>query len=151
MNIKINANTIVTNKEGKFLLVRLKSGNFAGALCIPGGGVHWGELSHVAARREVLEETGIDIDNKFTPFGFCELKSDLIQQHKIVMLMHTETDGEPKETEEGIPGWYTYEEAEPEMLAFTREAIRIWRENKVHFKLTDKEVDVRNPEYSKAL
>ena len=107
MQIKLNANAIVTNKEGKFLLIKLKGGNFAGALCIPGGGVHPGELSHEAARREVLEETGIDIENKFNPFGFCELRSDLIQQHKIVMLLHTEAEGEPKETEEGIANWLT--------------------------------------------
>ena len=60
------------------------------------------------------------------------------------MLLHREAEGEPKETEEGIANWYKYEEAEPELLAFAREAIRIWRENKPHFKLTDKEVDVRN-------
>lgn len=143
MNIKLNANAIITNKEGKFLLVKLKGGNFAGGLCIPGGGVNWGELSHVAARREVLEETGIEVNNPFVPYGFCELRSDAINQHKIVMLLHSTGEGIPKETEEGIAGWYTYEEAETDMLAFSKEAIRIWRENKVHFKLTDKDVDVR--------
>jgi 8-oxo-dGTP pyrophosphatase MutT (NUDIX family) len=143
--IKLNANAIVTNKEGKFLLVKLKTGNFAGALCIPGGGVMQGELSHEAARREVWEETGIDVTNPFVPYGFCELMSEAIQQHKIVMLLHTTAEGVPKETEEGSACWMTYEEAEPNLLAFAKEAIRIWRNNEIHFALTNKQVDIRNP------
>lgn len=143
-NIKLNANAVVTNKEGKFLLVRLKKGYFAGALCIPGGGVHFHELSHDAAKREVYEETGILVDNEFKPYGFCELMSKEIEQHKIVMLLHAEAEGIPQDTEEGEADWYTYEEAEPELLAFARESIRIWRNKEVHFKLTDKDVDIRN-------
>ncbi len=142
--IKLNSNAVVINSEGKILLVRLKKGNFAGALCIPGGGVQPGELSHEAARREVLEETGIDVKNKFVPFGFCELMSDKINQHKIVMLLHTQAEGVPKETDEGSAGWYDYEEAEPDLLAFAKEAIRIWKNKEVHFKLVADEVDVRN-------
>lgn len=143
--IKLNANAIVTNKEGKFLLVKLKTGNFAGALCIPGGGVLQGELSHEAARREVREETGIDVANTFVPFGFCELMSEAIQQHKIVMLLHAVAEGVPQETEEGVASWMTYEEAEPNLLAFAKEAIRIWQNKKPYFSLTSKQVDVRDP------
>lgn len=143
--LKVNANAVVTNSKGEVLLVRLKKGPFAGALCIPGGGINLGELSHEAARREVREETGIDVDSSFTPFGFCELMSEEINQHKIVMLLHAQGEGIPQDTEEGFAAWMKYEDAEKDLLAFAREAIRIWRDNKPHFTLTDKEVDVRNP------
>ena len=143
MNIKLNSNAIVTNKEGKFLLIKLKKGNFKGGLCIPGGGVEPGELSHEAARREVMEETGIDVKNDFVPFGFCEMKHSGIGQHKVVMLLHSTAEGEPQETEEGIAEWMTYEEAEANLLEFAKEAIRIWKQKEIHFKLTEEQVDVR--------
>ena len=54
--IKLNANAVVTNSENKILLVRLKKGPFAGALCIPGGGVQIGELSHEAAKEKFLRK-----------------------------------------------------------------------------------------------
>lgn len=144
MNIKLNANALVTNSKGEILLIRLKKGPFAGGLCIPGGGVIPGELSHVAARREVLEETGIDIEGKFMPYGFCELRSDIIDQHKIVMLLHAKGEGVPQETEEGSASWMRYEDAEKDLIAFAKEAIRIWKNKEVHFKLTDDEVDIRH-------
>ena len=144
--IKVNANSLITNSKGEILLVRLKKGPFAGALCIPGGGVELGETSHEAARREVLEETGIDVTGSFAPYGFCELMSGKINQHKIVMLMHAKAEGVPQETEEGSAGWWTYEAAEKDLLAFAKEAIRIYNEKNVHFRLTEKQVDIRNPD-----
>jgi len=143
MEMRPNANAIVTNKEGKFLLVRLKKGPFTGGLCIPGGGVEPGELSHETARREVLEETGIDVKSPFIPFGFCELKHDKAKKQKIVMLLHASAEGIPRETDEGIAKWYSYEEAEKELIPFAKEAIKIWRGGKVYFKLVNEEVGAR--------
>jgi ADP-ribose pyrophosphatase YjhB (NUDIX family) len=110
--VKVNANALVTNSKGEILLTRLKVGHFAGSLCIPGGGVQLGELSHEAARREVFEETGIKVQGEFTHYGFCELMKAEINQHKIVMLLHAKAEGIPVDTEEGTGGWYTYETAE---------------------------------------
>ena len=141
--IKVNANALVTNSKGEILLMRLKKGPFAGALCIPGGGVQIGELSHEAARREVMEETGIDVTSSFVPYGFCELMNEEINQHKIVMLLHAKAEGVPKETEEGYASWMLYEDAEKELLAFAKEAIRIYNDKNVHFKLTHAQVDIR--------
>ncbi len=142
--VKVNANALVTNSKGEILLTRLKVGHFAGSLCIPGGGVQLGELSHEAARREVFEETGIKVEGEFTHYGFCELMNAEINQHKIVMLLHAKGEGTPIDTEEGTGGWYTYEAAEKDMLAFAKEAIRIFNEKRVHFALTKKQVDIRD-------
>ncbi len=143
MNIRLNANAVVVNKEGKILLIRLKKGPFKGALCIPGGGVEPGELSHETAKREVFEETGVEVSG-FKPYGFCELIHSGISQHKIVMLMHAKGEGEPKNTEEGEAFWMTYEDAEPELLSFAKEALRIWKNKELHFKLIESEVDIRD-------
>ena len=141
MELRLNANAVVTNEKGEFLLIRLKGGPFAGGLCIPGGGVEPGELSHEAARREVFEETGIDISSKFVPFGFCELKHNTIQKHKVVMLLHANSNEEPQETEEGVAGWFSYDVAEKDLIPFAKEAIRIWKSNDMHFSLIDEATD----------
>ena len=104
-------------------------------------------MSHEAAHREILEETGIDVTSPIVPFGFCEMRHSGIQQHKIVMLSHAQAEGEPQETEEGKAGQYTYEEAEHNMLEFTKEAIRIWKEKKPYFRLTEEQVDVRGHKF----
>jgi len=142
MKIRVNANTVVTNKEGKFLLVKLKGGPFAGRLCIPGGGIDPGELSHDAARREVEEETGIKINEEIIPFGFCEMMHHGIDRHRIVLLLHTFTEGKPKETDEGFAEWLTYEEAEKDLIPFAKEAIKIWKNKGLHFTLIGKEIGI---------
>lgn len=137
MEMRLNANAVITNSKGEFLLVRLKKGPFKGGLCIPGGGVEPGELSHETARREVQEETGIVVDDRLHPFGFCELRHEGHQKQRIVLLLHGNAEGIPQETEEGSPAWYSYEDAEAEMIPFCKEAIRIWKENQMHFTLLD--------------
>jgi ADP-ribose pyrophosphatase YjhB (NUDIX family) len=52
---------LVTNLEGKLLLVRHSYGPSAWAL--PGGGMQKGEAPEAAARREVAEEVGCSLDN----------------------------------------------------------------------------------------
>lgn len=137
--IRLNSNAIVTNKKGEILLVRLKKGPFAGGLCIPGGGVLAGELADEAAKREVLEETGIEADG-FKVCGFCELKHNASGKQKVVMLLHTEAEGEPKDTDEGEAMWMTYEDAKPELIIFADEAIKMWKDGRNHFRIVNEKV-----------
>jgi mutator protein MutT len=51
---------ILRNEEGRVLIVRRKSGQQAGAWCLPGGKVDYGETVHEAAAREVREETSLE-------------------------------------------------------------------------------------------
>ena len=53
-----SAYAVITN-EGKALLIRSRHG---GKYYLPGGGVNTGERIEAALKREVKEETGIDID-----------------------------------------------------------------------------------------
>lgn len=53
------------SKDGKVLLGKnRKGGIFEGSYVVPGGGVDEGETREQALRREMLEETGIDIEGK---------------------------------------------------------------------------------------
>jgi 8-oxo-dGTP pyrophosphatase MutT (NUDIX family) len=61
----------IFSRDGKLLLGKnRKGGAYEGLWVIPGGGIEEGETKKEALRRELLEETGIDIDKaKITPLG----------------------------------------------------------------------------------
>lgn len=136
MKLRINANAIIINKEGKILLIKLKKGPYAGGLCIPGGGIEPGELSKDTIRREILEETGITI-GEGTHFGFCELMQRSSENHRVVLLLKAEGEGRPLETEEGISCWSDIEDAEKNGIPFTKEAIKIWKSKEFYFRLLE--------------
>ena len=61
-NPGVGAAVVVRDAEGRVLLVRRSSGQFgAGKWCFPCGFVEWGEDVRDAARREALEEAGIEV------------------------------------------------------------------------------------------
>jgi ADP-ribose pyrophosphatase YjhB (NUDIX family) len=53
--------TIVTDNEGRILLIKRKLPPRIGDWALPGGHVDWGESAEAAAIREVHEETGLEI------------------------------------------------------------------------------------------
>jgi len=142
MNLRLNANAIITNSEGKLLLIKLKKGPFKGGFSIPGGGINPGELCQSAVMREVLEETGITLESQVTPVGFCELVHEGVQDHKVILLLHSVSNSMPKETEDAIGVWLSYEEAEGKLIPFAKEAIRMWNEKRCYFKLVGDETGI---------
>ena len=50
-------------KEGKILMTRRKGSHGAGEYAYPGGHMEFGESFEDCARREALEETGLEIEN----------------------------------------------------------------------------------------
>ena len=53
----------VVMDEGKMLVVRQKSGPYAGKLDFPGGGIEFGESAEQALRREFAEEVAMEFDS----------------------------------------------------------------------------------------
>lgn len=53
---------IVMQRGSKVLMIRRKKEPFAGRLALPGGFVNEGETAEDAARREVSEETGLEVE-----------------------------------------------------------------------------------------
>jgi 8-oxo-dGTP diphosphatase len=51
----------VYDDDGRLLVVRRRNAPGAGQWSVPGGRVEAGEDDHTAVRREVLEETGLDV------------------------------------------------------------------------------------------
>jgi len=53
----------IFSKDGRLLLGKnRKGGVYEGSFVVPGGGVDKGEIKEIALHREMLEETGIDIN-----------------------------------------------------------------------------------------
>lgn len=52
---------VIVDQEGRFLSVRQRGGPFKGAWLLPGGGLEAGESAEEAVRREVREETGLEV------------------------------------------------------------------------------------------
>lgn len=137
MNLRLNANAIITNSKGKILVVKLKSGPYSGGICIPGGGINPGEFSLDTIKREIGEETGIEILSKIIPFGFCELIQISSKSHRVVLLLHSTAEGIPKETKEAIACWMDLEEVKEKAIPFTKNALKIWEAGDVSFTLTE--------------
>ena len=53
---------VILQREGTILLGRRARGKYKGAWCIPCGHLEWGEEVRSAARREFLEETGLEVE-----------------------------------------------------------------------------------------
>jgi len=138
MELRTNVNAIIINDENKILLIKLKKGHFKGKICIPGGGINPGETVAEAIKREILEETGIELGGQISYYGICELINKKIASHRIVILMYAKGKGSPIESDEGISRWTTFEELkeiENELIPFAKEAINIWKNNQNYFKI----------------
>jgi 8-oxo-dGTP diphosphatase len=73
--VKVGVGVLVYNSAGKVLLMKRAGAYGAGTWAPPGGHVEFGETAVETARREVKEETGIDIGN-IEVVGFTE---DIVQ------------------------------------------------------------------------
>jgi 8-oxo-dGTP diphosphatase len=96
-------------RDNKILLLRRKKGNFINLLAIPGGKIEENEHIRDAAKREFLEETGIEYD--FKEYLGCVseilLENNEIKFHFILHLceLSPKTDLILNDIE-GIPNWH---------------------------------------------
>lgn len=79
---------LVFNPEGEALIVRThKWSNLWG---IPGGKIKWGESSEAALRREILEETALEVDNiQFVLVQDCIHSPEFYRDAHFILLNYT--------------------------------------------------------------
>jgi len=59
--IRVGSAVILENEKGEILLIKRKYNPAKGRWVLPGGGIKFGENSKETAKRELKEETGLDI------------------------------------------------------------------------------------------
>lgn len=97
---------VVIIKDGKVLFGKRKNAHGAGAWACPGGHLEFGESWEDCARREVLEETGLEVG----AVRFGTVTNDIMEsdeKHYITICMVAEyVSGEPRILEpEKCEGW----------------------------------------------
>ena len=76
-------------KEGKVLIGKRKGSHGAGQYALPGGKLEWRETWEQCARREILEETGIELTGDVTYAYTCEAVID-DDNHWITVFMRAD-------------------------------------------------------------
>lgn len=99
-------------KDGKFLMGQRRSAHGDGTWSVPGGHLEMGETLEGCARREVMEETGLQITN----VRFLALTNDVFDSGKHYISIWMQADwqsGEPTITEPDAyveQGWYDFQQ-----------------------------------------
>ena len=87
---------VIIIRAGQILLGKRRNAHGAGSWCCPGGHLEYGESFETCARREVKEETGLEIEN-IRPGSFT---NDLFSQegkHYVTLFMLADCPrGEPR-------------------------------------------------------
>lgn len=54
---------VIINSKNEVLFIKQRNGPYAGNWLLPGGGIEYGETALNAAKREVMEETGVKVED----------------------------------------------------------------------------------------
>ena len=107
---------IITKKE-KIVLVKKARGAYKGRLDLPGGGIEHTENPHDTLKREIMEETGLEVlnDTLFDATSINTIWYDDIDQyeeylHHVGILFLVKAKGKLKHIPDGLDsngsGWY---------------------------------------------
>jgi ADP-ribose pyrophosphatase YjhB (NUDIX family) len=117
---------LVVRDRHVLLCLRSPSMLYGGKWCMPGGFMEWGEDFITAGRREVFEETGLEVEVK----SIINIASN---QHTpdastvSIILLADSHDGEPQPMDEtDAVRWHPFDEPLPEM-AFRHQELLIQR------------------------
>ena len=111
-NVRVGIGVFVF-KNGKFLMQQRKGSHGAGSWSVPGGHLEFGESFEDTARREVKEETGLEIKN--VRFGAVtnDHFADENKHYVTVWMLSDWADGNEYITEPDkciAQGWHTFDD-----------------------------------------
>lgn len=111
-------------KEGKILLQLRNHGPFENAWCLPGGHIEFGESVEEAVKREVKEETGLDMEDiRFFHYYTEHYKN--MDWHAVALIFIARVRGEEVLQEEEVKELRWFFPEETRELAFAFEHRRI--------------------------
>lgn len=117
--MKILAVDAVIEKDGRIILIRRGRSVFVGKLALPGGRVNEGETVEEAARREVKEETGLDIELTDILGVYSDPKRDPRGEVISVTFVGKIINGEAKAGDDAQSiEWYDLDKIDFKALAF---------------------------------
>lgn len=89
-DIRVGTAAVIKNSKGELLMVKRKNPPAKGLWGFPGGKIEFGETIKEAARREVKEETGLDVDiEKILTVGEA-IEKDI---HRVVVVCEAKMKG----------------------------------------------------------
>lgn len=103
---------VIVVREQKILLGRRINAHGEGTWCFPGGHLEWNESWEECARRESMEEAGIELHN-VRHVGATNDVMESDDKHYITIFMQAECTGEPKVCEPDKMlcwDWHAWEE-----------------------------------------
>ena len=131
---EVTVGALIFNPEGKVLLI--KSHKWKGKYTIPGGHIELGETIEEALKREIKEETSLDIyDIEFVCVQEFIFEDTFWKKKHFIFLDHvckTNSKNVRLNEEAQEYGWFTLEEAlnNPEVENFTKRLIREYLKRK---------------------
>lgn len=128
----VSVAAVVVNDEGKVLVIKRRDN---GAWQIPGGVLELGEAIEDGLRREVREETGLDIEPVRLTGVYKNIKLGVVA----LVFLARPISGTPAPTEESTEvTWWTREQVEQQMVeAFTARVFDGFRTEGVPVRIHD--------------
>lgn len=126
---------IMIFKDGRVLLAKRKGSHGEGEYAFPGGHLEYGESFEECARREIREETGIEI--KSIQFQFLANVKKYSEKHYVhIGLIADWKSGEPKVLEPQRSeswGWYPLENLPHPLFEFCKLAYKSYKTKQNYF------------------
>lgn len=115
----VTACVVIVDDEGRVLLIKhvFRPGSGWG---VPGGFINKGEQAEDAARREMREELGLELDRMELVFVRTVIH---VQQLEIVFLCHTSGNPEPRNMEVQHVAWFQPNELPEDLPQAQRQTI----------------------------
>ena len=128
----VTACALVLDDSGRLLLARRAHAPFAGKWDLPGGFVEEGEHPLEAMRRELREETGLEVEPiEFVGVWMDRYSENADGEHTLNLYWTARADGDPVAADDvDEVGWFARDELPPpaELAFHIPSVLRAWRD-----------------------